>query len=152
MTSKSLALLSLLLLGACATAPRNEARTPPDPRARYADALMALIPAETLVWQLSLPHAAAFGPHQRQATAHDAFMRNVDMEAVEAVLREALLRHFTEDELRALLSFCSTPEGRACLAKTAPFVVQVVPGCAREAAKAWGRTATERGAGGGWRP
>jgi hypothetical protein len=70
-------------------------------------------------------------------------MRNVDTAELRRIIRQALLAHFTEDELKALAAFYTTPEGRACMAKTAAFAADVVPACAHAATQAFRKTATD---------
>jgi len=140
-------LLSLLLLAGCASTTAVRQKPPLSEKEKLADALLAIEPPVVMFAQLSDPHAAPYASPQRREQAHASFMRNVDDAAVDEIIRRALLRHFTEEELRALVAFYSTPEGRACMAKTAAFAAEVVPACAHEAAKAWGRTAVEAGRG-----
>jgi hypothetical protein len=130
----------LLALSACTTAPSAKA---PSEKERLADALLAIVPPSQMFAELAEPHAAQFGTGQRSDRAHANFMRNVDAAALDAIVREALVRRFTEEDLRALVAFCSTPEGRACLTKVAPFACEVMPACLHEASRAYGRTAVD---------
>ena len=136
------AIVCLVLLGlcACTTAP---APKPLSAKEKYADELLNIMPPTTLFWQMSDPYARAFGTPQQQAKAHVNFMRNVDGNALDTILRSALLKDFTEEDLKALVAFCGTPEGRACMTKLAPFAAEVVPACAQEAARAYRKTAVE---------
>ena len=131
---------ALILVTSCATAPSSK---PPSAKERYADELMSIVPPETMIAQLAYPHAASYTLPSKQEKAHSNFMRNVDVAAVDRIIREALLKHFTEAELQALVAFYSTPEGRACMAKVAPFAADVVPACSHEATKAFGKTARD---------
>jgi hypothetical protein len=65
-----------------------------------------------------------------QAKAHAAFMRNVDARGDRCDRRKALLKHFTEAELKAMAAFYTTPEGLSCMTKVGPFAAEVVPACA----------------------
>ena len=143
-------LIPLLLLGACRTAPDAAPRQGRTPKDRYADILLDIVPPETMFAQLSTPYAQPYTTPDRQEKAHSNFMRNVDVSALNAIIRTALVKHFTEDELKALAAFYSTPEGRACMAKTAAFAADVVPACAHEANKALRKTATDAARGFLW--
>lgn len=136
-------LIPLVLISACSTAPNAAPQRTDTPKDRYADILLDIVPPETMFAQLSLPYAQPYTTPDKQVKAHSNFMRNVDVSALNAIIREALIKHFTEDELKALASFYSTPEGRACMAKTAAFASDVVPACAHEANKAFRKTATD---------
>lgn len=138
------ALGALLMLSSCTTVPQPQPRSEKE---RCADELLAIVPPHVMFWQLSDPHAHVFGTPQRQELAHANFMRNVDAEAVDTIIRKALLKYFTAEELKALVAFYSTPEGRSCMTKIAPFAAEVVPACAHEAAKAYGKTAVDAGLG-----
>lgn len=134
-------LAPLVLAGACRTAvPASLAMTAQE---RHADALMEIVPPEMMVAQLARPYAAAYTRPEKQTQAHAAFMRNLDATELRRVIREALLHHFNEAELRALAAFYATPEGRACMAKSAAFAAEVVPACAHEATQAFRKTALD---------
>jgi len=132
-------LAALLGLSACTTTPVQNTLSAKE---RYAEELMAIVPPGVMFAQLSEPYAAAYATPQKHEKAHANFMRNVDLNEVDRIIREALLKHFSEAELKALVTFYSTPEGRACMAKVASFAADVVPSCSHEAAKAFGKTAT----------
>lgn len=134
--------LFLLALCGCASAPAPQTGSA-TAKERYADQLMAIVPPEVMFAQLSEPDATCYALPGKAEKAHYNFMRNVDRSALDAIIRQALLKHFTEPELKALASFYSTPEGRACMAKVAPFAAEVVPACAHEAAKAFRKTAID---------
>ena len=137
-------LVALLGLSACTTVP---AAKPLSTKEQYADELLNIVPPSVMFSQLSEPHAIAFASAHKQQKAHTNFMRNVDVESLDAIIRKALLKHFTEEELKALVAFYSTPEGRACMAKIAPFAAEVVPACAHEATKAYRKTAIDAASG-----
>jgi len=140
----ALFLLALLSLSACTAVPVSKTLSAKE---RYADELLTIVPPTILFAQLSDPYAHSYGTPQQQEKAHANFMRNVDTDALDQILRNALLKHFTEEDLKALAAFYSTPEGRDCMAKVAPFAAEVVPACAHEAAKAFRKTAIEASSG-----
>ncbi len=133
-------LAALLGLAACTTAPQPKERSAKE---RYAEELMAIVPPEIMFAQLAEPYADIYTPQQKHEKAHANFMRHVDLNEVDRIIREGLLKHFTEAELKALAAFYSTPEGRSCMAKVAPFAADVVPACSHEATKAFGKTAVD---------
>ena len=133
--------LFLLVFCGCATAPVPEKTV--SAKERYAAELMAIVPPEVMFAQLSEPYAQSYASHGKEVKAHANFMRNVDRDSLDTIIRNALLKHFTEAELKALATFYSTPEGRACMSKVAPFAAEIYPACAHEAAKAFGKTAVE---------
>ena len=133
--------LALLLLCGCASTAPTEKKV--SAKERYADELMAIVPPEVMFAQMSELEAQSYALPGKAEKAHANFMRNVDRNALDAIIRSALLKHFSESELKALAAFYSTPEGRACMAKVAPFAAEVVPACAHEAAKALGKTAID---------
>lgn len=129
-----------LCLPACTTAPHAIARPEKE---RYAEELMAIVPPHIMFAQLAEPYAQAYTAPYAKEKAHANFMRNVDTRAVDRIIRDALLKHFTEEELKALAAFYSTPEGRSCMAKVAPFAADVVPACSHEATQAFRKTAVD---------
>lgn len=132
---------ALLVLAACKTTPAPASAR--SAKEQCAEELMNIVPPEIMFAQLAAPYAQAYGRPDRQAKARSNFMRNVDVSELHRIIREALLAHFTETELQALLAFYSTPEGRACMAKTAAFAADLVPACAHEATKAFRKTASD---------
>lgn len=133
-------LLALSGITACTTPSKPNTRAAKE---QAAEELMAIVPPETMFAQLAEPYAHAYVLPHKQTKAHSNFMRNVDLSEVNRIIREALLKHFTEAELKALVTFYSTPEGRSCMAKTAPFAADVVPACSHEATKAFRKTALD---------
>jgi len=127
-------------LAACTTAPHANSLSAKE---RYAEELMDIVPPGVMFAQLAEPYADAYAPQQKHEKAHANFMRNVDLSEIDRIIREALLRHFSEAELKALAAFYSTPEGRSCMAKVAPFAADVVPACSHEATKAFRKTAID---------
>lgn len=109
----------------------------------YAETLLDIVPPEVMFAELSWPYAQTYARFDKQEKAHANFIRNIDSTELRRIIRDALLRHFSEDELAALTGFYSTPEGRACMAKTAAFAADVVPACSHEAAKVFRKTATD---------
>lgn len=130
----------LLCLTACTTAPHTTARSAKE---RYAEQLMAIVPPGVMFAQLAEPYAQTYTAPYAKERAHANFMRNVDTREVDRIIRDALLKHFTEAELKALATFYSTPEGRSCMAKVAPFAADVVPACSHEATQAFRKTAVD---------
>jgi hypothetical protein len=133
-------LAALLGLAACTTTPSPNTLSAKE---QYAEELMSIVPPGTMFSQLSEPFAQTYTVPSKQEKAHANFMRNVDLNEVDRIIRAALLKHFTEEELKALAAFYSTPQGRACMAKLAPFAAEVVPACSHEAAQAFRKTATD---------
>lgn len=130
-----------LLCASCSTF-----QTPPDrlsAKERLAEELMEIVPPETMFSQLSWAYANTYAPIQRQAQAHTNFMRNVDVSELNRIIRVGLVEHFSEEDLKALVGFYSSPEGRACMAKVAAFAADIVPACSHEATKAFRKTATD---------
>ena len=135
-----IALSALLLISACATAPATKK---PATKEQYADELLNIVPPSVMFSQMSEIHAMPFVSAHKQQKAHSNFMRNVDTDALDDIVRRALVKHFTEEELKAMVAFYSTPVGRACMTKVAPFAAEVVPACATEATRAYRKTAID---------
>jgi hypothetical protein len=133
-------LAALALVSACTT-------TPPPPatltaKERYAEELLAIEPPMAMFAQLSESFIAAHSSPLKEK-AHSTFLRHVDQGELDRIIRDALLKHFTEAELKALLDFYSTPIGRDCMSKVAPFAADVVPACTQEARRALRKAASE---------
>ncbi len=140
MKSQVLALVAVLLgTSACQSVRVREAVV--SPKTPYIESLMDIVPPETMLAQMSQPYAMLYNMPGRQERAHANFMRNLDVAKVRSIIGRALDKHFTEEELKSLAEFYSTPAGRACMAKSAAFAAEVVPACMHEATRAYGKTA-----------
>ena len=142
-THPAFALAALLFCAACSTVAPDAAAPAPSAKEQYADILLDIVPPEIMFAQLAWPFAHVYTVPDKQQKAHANFMRNVDVSKLRRIIRDALLSHFSEADLKALSDFYSTPEGRACMAKTAAFAADVVPACAHEATQAFRKTATD---------
>jgi hypothetical protein len=142
MRNSLLLLVALLGLSACTTA-KPAAGDDRSKKEIYADELMAIVPPSIMFAQMSEPHVKGFGPPHLQAKAHQKFMSKVDVSEIDAIVRRALLKYFTEAELKAMVDFYTTPEGQSCMEKVGPFAAEVVPACASEATRAYRKAAVD---------
>lgn len=133
-------LAALLGLSACTTTPSPNT---PSAKEQYAEELISIVPPGIMFAQLSEPFAQSYTVPSKKEKARANFMRNVDLNEVDRIIRAALLKHFTEEELKALATFFNTPEGRACMAKLMPFAADVAPPCSHEASQAFRKTAID---------
>ena len=141
---KTLASLAVLLaVSACTTVPSASTADTRSKKEIYADELISIVPPAIMFAQLSEPHIHAFGPPHLQAKAHAKFMRQVDPAALDDIVRKALIKHFTEAELKAMADFYTTPEGQRCMSKVAPFVADVFPACMSEATRTYRKAAMD---------
>lgn len=148
MRNTSFALLIVLLgLSACTTAPHTKSANVRPLKEVYVDEILATTPPLIMLEQMAEPRTSYFVTPQRKAKARAIFIRHVNVGAIDAIVRDALMKNFTEKELEALVLFCRTPEGRDCLAKMAPFAAEVVPACVNEASRAYREAAIDAASG-----
>ena len=60
----------------------------------------------------------------------------IDMEAVTAIMKEAMIKTFTADELKALADFYGSPAGRSAAKKQGSYMIDVMPRLQQEVVKA----------------
>jgi hypothetical protein len=63
-------------------------------------------------------------------------MKHIDYAAIEKAMKEAMLKHFTADELKALADFYSSPVGKSAMKKMGVYMADVMPAIQRETMKA----------------
>jgi len=140
-------LIALLGLSACTTAPHAKRVPVRSMKEVYVDELLTITPPIVMLEQMAEPRIPAYISQHKREKVRSNFIRNVDAVALDAIVRDAFMKNFTEKELKALVEFCRTPEGRDCMTKMAPFAAKVVPACVNEATRAYRQAAIDAASG-----
>lgn len=103
--------------------------------ARY---LLATPPKE-VIDDMTDQMAKTMPPDER--AAFKSILALIDIEAVTKIMKEAMIKNFTADELKALADFYGSPAGRSATKKQGSYMVDVMPGLQQEVVRAVSKAA-----------
>lgn len=83
---------------------------------------------------------AATLPENQRKSFMDTMTKNFDRDLLKKTMLDALARHFTAQELQAMVNFYSSPEGKSSMKKFGAYMAEVMPIISREASKAAEKT------------
>lgn len=66
--------------------------------------------------------------------------KNLDLAAVEKATKDAMVKHFTANELKGLADFYSSPEGKSAMKKMGVYMADVMPVIQAEVQKAMAKS------------
>ena len=114
----------------------------PENRIREANRYIAAVSAKELFrdTEQALYHETAL--EQRQFL-DDLISNYLDIPAIENLVRETMVKHFTADELKALADLCSTPVGKSAIIKLGVCRYELGPGMQDEFMRAYARMQTK---------
>ena len=98
--------------------------------ARY---LLATPPKE-VIDDMADQMAKTMQPDER--AAFKSILGLIDMEAVTTIMKQAMIKNYTADELKALADFYGSPAGRSATKKQGSYMVDVMPRIQEEVVKA----------------
>ena len=115
-----LILLVLGIIAACSENRQTESLpSPPDTeknRITAAKRYLAVMPPEEMMRDL-VSNMAQQIPEKNRQEYVDLMTKHLDLKAVEQILLDSMVKHFTTKELDALASFYGSPEGKASMKK-----------------------------------
>lgn len=114
----------------------------PENRSREAHRYMEATPLEPLFADMAEQAAMNLPPDQQDAFKA-MLTRNLDHEAVSKTVREAMIRHFTAEELKALADFYGSDVGRSAMQKFGVYMADVMPYVQAEMMRAMNKTNRE---------
>ncbi len=71
-------------------------------------------------------------------------VKHLDIEALTKVMKEAMIKNFTADELKALADFYGSPVGKTAMKKLGPYMADVMPSIQAEIVKAQAKANREK--------
>jgi hypothetical protein len=112
-------------------------------REQEADRYLAVMPVREVVADMAEQMGKNLPVDKRQRF-RGLFTKYVDVAAMEKVMKAALVKHLTADELKALADFYSTPVGKSAMKKmTGPYTADTLPTVRSEVMKAQAKAASE---------
>jgi hypothetical protein len=111
----------------------------PQTRALEADRYLTASPPAELLATLVTQMAKSMPSAQRQAFV-DTMSKNLDMAALTAAMKTAMVKDFTAEELKALADFYASPVAKSAMSKNGVYMADVVPAIQAEMMKAFAKT------------
>lgn len=118
-------LLLLAVLGLSFSVARAIEDTPAN-RRQQADRYLAVVPPKDMMAEMAEQIVKNAPPEQRDAL-HSALTQDLDMEMLIKAMKEAMVKHFTADELGALADFYSSSHGKSAMKKMGVYMAELMP-------------------------
>jgi len=66
-------------------------------------------------------------PENKQKLFHDLMINNLDIDNFTKIMRDAMVNHFTAEELEALANFYNSPVGKSAMTKFGDYMAEAMP-------------------------
>ena len=114
----------------------------PENRAEEADRYLAATPPEEMLQDMADQMAMNLPVEQRQEFK-DVLTKHLDIAALETAMKEAMVKHFTADELKALAEFYGSPVAKSAMKKFGMYMAEVMSTIQAEIIKAQAKASRE---------
>ena len=114
----------------------------PEDRAKVVDEYLRAIPVKDLLDDMTGKLAATVPENNREAFK-SMLTKHFDLDALVAAEKQSLAKIFTVGELRAMIEYRSTPEGKSSMKKMGAYIADLMPVVQAELKKAMLATAQE---------
>src|SRR6516164_10881884 len=114
----------------------------PQNRAKVVDEYLRAIPVKDLLDDMTEKLAATVPENNREAFK-SMLTKHFDLDALVAAEKQSLAKIFTVGELRAMIAYQSTPEGKSSMKKMGAYIADLMPVVQAELVKAVQATAQE---------
>ena len=114
----------------------------PENRAKVVDEYLRAIPVKDLLDDMTEKLAATVPENNREAF-RSMLTKHFDLDALVAAEKQSLAKIFTVGELRAMIAYQSTPEGKSSMKKMGAYIADLMPVVQAELVKAVQATAQE---------
>jgi hypothetical protein len=107
----------------------------PETRRREAERYLQVIPPKALFEDMADKMAANLPADRREQFKH-TMTADLDIAALTKAMSDAMVKHFTTEELKALADFYGSPVGKSAMQKFGAYMADVVPAIQAEMQKA----------------
>jgi hypothetical protein len=114
----------------------------PENRAKVVDEYLSLVPTKDLVNDMT-ERLAATVPEDKREAFKSMLTKHFDLDALLAAQKQSLAKIFTVGELKAMIAYYSTPEGKSSMKKMGAYMADLMPVVQAELQKAVQATAQE---------
>ena len=111
----------------------------PENRAAQADNYLRVVPAQSLMNDMAEKIAVTLPENQRPIFI-TLMTKNLDINAVANLMRAAMIKNFTADELKAIADFYGSPIGKSAMTKYGNYMADAMGPMKVELAKAMAAT------------
>src|SRR5438045_8270800 len=107
----------------------------PETRRREAERYLQVSPPKALFEDMADKMAANLPPDQREQFKR-MMTTQLDVAALTKAMTDAMVKHFTTDELKALADFYGSPVGKSAMQKFGAYMADIMPTMEAEIMKA----------------
>ena len=125
----------LIVLTLCASLPLLGATDTPETRRREAERYLQAVPPKALFEDMSDKMATNLPADQRQQFKQ-MMTKDLDIAALSKAMTDAMVKHFTTEELKALADFYGSPVGKSAMQKFGAYMADLMPIIQAEMVKA----------------
>jgi hypothetical protein len=111
----------------------------PQNRRREAERYLQATPPKALFADLAEKGAMNLPPEERQKFK-DMMTSQLDIDALTKAMIDAMVKHFSAEELKALADFYGSPVGKSAMSKFGAYMADVMPAIQAEMIKAQAKT------------
>lgn len=98
----------------------------PANRQKQAERYLMVVPPKDLMAEMAEQIVKSAPPEQRE-TLHAVLTQQLDMDALIKAMMDAMVKHFTADEMSALADFYSSPHGKSAMKKMGVYMAELMP-------------------------
>ena len=131
---KQLFVLAVLTLCTSSTLVLGAADTP-ETRRREAERYLQATPPKAMFEDIADKMAANLPPAEREKFKQ-TLTSQLDIQALTKAMTDAMIKHFTTDELKALADFYGSPVGKSAMQKFGVYMADLMPTIQAEVMKA----------------
>jgi len=128
-------LVLLLVLTLSAWSPVFSAVDTPETRRKEAERYLQVSPPKALFEDMADKMTMNLPPDQRQQVKR-MMTAELDIAALTKAMTDAMVKHFTTEELKALADFYGSPIGKSAMQKFGAYMADVMPALQAEVMKA----------------
>ena len=107
----------------------------PENRLREAERYLAAAPPQQLMDDTA-EQVAATVPGEKREAFKNILTKYLDVAALSKTMKEAMVKDFTADELKALADFYGSPVGKSAMKKFGTYMADIMPAVQAELMKA----------------
>ncbi len=121
-----LQVFALVVLTFCAWSPVYCATDTPETRRHEAERYLQAVPPKALFEDMAEKMAANLPTDQRQQFKQ-MMIKDLDIPALTKAITDAMVKHFTAEELKALADFYGSPVGKSAMQKFGAYMADLTP-------------------------
>jgi hypothetical protein len=116
----------LIVITLCASLPLLGATDTPETRRHEAERYLQAVPPKALFEDMADKMAANLPEDQRQQFKQ-MMTKDLDIPALTKAMTDAMVKHFTAEELKALADFYGSPVGKSAMQKFGAYMADLTP-------------------------